>query len=83
MNYRLDQTIPTRFEDEYPEEEKILERLVLERNEKCDCGSGRKTKKCCGLLQFPKDPSWWSMWITRLGNETVDLYFDSTMLRSK
>jgi hypothetical protein len=110
MNYPLSPTIPTRFEDEYPEaaahlvsfypdtSQAILPRsrwlpkvrlpglgiqqpAVYERNARCECGSGLKQKKCCMMLKPAVTPGWWSMRITRLGEDPVNLYMDSMMIR--
>ena len=77
--------IPT-FESEHPEAAAVLVKhfqnitvrhrinqdiVPQERNEKCECGSGRKFKKCCANIPVRRDSSW-SMRIISRDGKPVD-----------
>lgn len=42
------------LEQEYPVEEKVVDRVSVSRNSPCTCGSGKRFKRCCGSGMFGK-----------------------------
>lgn len=46
--------------------------IPQERNERCECGSGRKAKKCCNIVPKCQNPGDWSMRVTMRDGQPVD-----------